>query len=201
MWASMLLNLYTDQDDLALRDARHMLEEFPTNWVALKVLRNHDIKAGRYQVARDRYARAFRELVEPEIPQVDADNYMPAVDLVPLLIKLGEQGRADDILRQSLELIQTMPRLGINGYWITDVNIYALQNRPKQALDALQQAIDEGWRLLTWFYLEIDPNIDSLHNLPRFTQLHADLEADLAEQAQRVRELKASGEIAPIALN
>lgn len=201
MWASLLLNLYTDNENLALEDARHMLEKFPQTWAALKVLRNHDINAGRHQVARDRYARAFRELVEPEIPQVNVSNYRPAVDLVPLLIKLGEQTRADDILQQSLELIRTMPRLGINGYWITDVHIYALQNRPEQALDALQQAIDEGWRLLTWFFLEIDPNVDSLRGLPRFTELIAVLKADLAEQAQRVRALKESGEIAPLAHN
>ena len=201
MWASLLLNLYTDQEDLALQDARHLLEIYPQTWGALKVLRNHDMKAGRHQVARDRYARAFRELVEPEIPHVNAYNYMPAVDLVPLLIELGEQGRADDILQQSLELIQTAPRLGVNGYFVTDVHIYALQNQPERALDALQQAIDEGWRLLTWFYLEIDPNVDSLRELPRFTESMAILKADLAEQAQRVRALKESGEIAPLAFD
>jgi hypothetical protein len=76
-----------------------------------------------------------------------------------------------------------------------------LQNRPDQALNALQQAIDEGWRLLTWFFLEIDPNVDSLRGLPRFTELIAILKADLAEQAQRVRALKESGEIAPLAHN
>ena len=199
MWASMLLNLYTDQEALSLQDARHMLEVYPQNWGALKVLRNHDMRADRHQVARDRYARAFRELVEPEIPEVNTYNYMPAVDLVPLLIKLGEQTRADDILQQSIELIQTMPRLGVNGYWVTDVHIYALQNRPEQALNALRQAIDAGWRLLTWFFLEIDPNVDSLRDLPRFTELIAVLKADLAEQAQRVRALKESGEIAPLA--
>ena len=201
MWAGMLLNLYTDQEDLALQDARHMLDIYPQNWGGLKVLRNHDMKAGRHQVARDRYARAFRELVEPEIPEVNAYNYKPAVDLVPLLIKLGEQDRADDILQQSLDLIQSMPRLGVGGYWVTDVHIYALQGRPEQALDALQQAIDDGWRLLVWFYLEIDPNVDSLREIPRFTKLYAELKADLAEQAERIRALKESGEIAPLAFN
>jgi TolB-like protein/tetratricopeptide (TPR) repeat protein len=201
MWASMLLNLYTDQEFLALQDARHMLEVYPQNPGALNVLRNYDMKAGRYQVARDRYARAFRELVEPEIPQVNNYNYKSAVDLVPLLIKLGEQSRADDILQQSIELIQTMPRLGVNGYFVTDVYIYALQNQPEQALDALQQAIDEGYRLLIWLYLEIDPNVDSLRDFPRFTELIATLKTDLAEQAQRVRALKESGEIAPLALD
>jgi len=201
MWASMLLNLYTDREDLALQDARRMLEKYPQNWTALKVLRNHDMKAGRHQVARDRYARAFRELVESEAPQVNATNYMPAVDMVPLLMRLGEKSRADDILEQSLKLIQTKSRLGVSGYWVTDVHIYALQNRPEQALDALQLAIDEGWRLLVWFYLETDPNVDSLRGIPRFVKLYSSLKEDLAEQKKRVRALKESGEIVPLVSN
>lgn len=198
MWATSLLHLYSGEDDLAVQSARRMLEQFPRDWGALKVLRNHDLKAGRYRVARDRYARAFRELVEPEVPQVNTDNYMQAVDLASLLIKLGEQSRADDLLEQSIKVIQDLPRMGTNGYWITDVHIYALQDRPEQALNALQQAIDNGWRLLSWFYLDLDPNVDNIRDLPGFTKLHADLQADLAAQAERVRALKESGEIAPL---
>ena len=201
MWVSLLLNLYVGEEDLAVQDARKLLDAYPTNWGAHKLLRNVDVRAGRYEVARSRYARAFRELVEPEIPQVDSDNYMPAVDFALVLIALGEQSRADDILSQSLEVIASMPRMGTSGYWTTDVQIYALQNRPEQALNALQEAFDEGWRLLTWFYLDFDPNLDSLRDHPRFNKLQADFRIDLEDQAQRVRALKESGELVPIALN
>ena len=79
--------------------------------------------------------------------------------------------------------------------WISDVRIFALQQRPQRALDALQQAIDEGWRVFTWYYLEHDPNIESIRDEPRFQQIYTELKSDLAEQARRVDDLKASGEI------
>jgi len=201
MWASLLLNLYVGEEDLAIQDARRLLDAYPTNWGAHKLLRNVDVRAGRYEVVRSRYARAFRELLEPEIPQVDSYNYMQAVDLALVLIELGEQDRADDLLTQSLEVIETMPRMGTSGYWTTDVQIYALQNRPDQALNALQEAIGDGWRLLTWFFLDLDPNLDSLRDHPRFSELRADLGIDLKDQAQRVSALKESGELVQIAFD
>ena len=199
MFASMLLNVYLGEEDIAVQDARRLIEVYPTNWGGLKLLRNIDVRAGRFEVARNRYARAFRELAEPEIPQVDSDNYKSAVDMAQVLIKLGEQQRADDILSQSLELIDSLPRMGINGYWNTDVQIYALQNRPEMALNALQEAINDGWRLLTWFNLDLDPNLDNIRDHPRFKKLYADLKADLEDQARRVQALKDSGELVPIA--
>jgi len=200
MWSSLLLNLYLGEEDMAAQDARRLIEVYPRNWGGLKVLRNIDVRAGRFEVARNRYARAFRELVKPEVPQVDSDNYMAAVDLALVLIELGEQQRADDILVQSLEVIDSLSRMGLNGYWITDVQIYALQNRPERALNALHEAIDDGWRLLTWFYLDFDPNLDNIRGLPRFNKLYAELKTDLEDQARRVQALKDSGELVPIAL-
>jgi tetratricopeptide (TPR) repeat protein len=172
-----------------------MLELNPRWWGAHHVLRNFDIAAGRYGAARSRYARAYRELTETELPEVNTSNYRAAIDLALVLMLLGEEERAQDLLNGSLDVIGTLPRLGINGYDICDVRIYALQQRPERALEALREAIDEGWRLWSWFYLERDPNLDSIRDEPEFRSLHADVRADLASQALRVEELKASGEL------
>ena len=201
MWCDVLLRLYTGDDAGAQKSARAMIELFPRNRGPHKVLRNADIRAGRYAVARSRYARAFRELVEPEVPSVNADNYQAAVDLALVLIHLGEQKRADDLLQGSLDIIKSIPRLGTEGYWITDVYIYSLQNRPEQALQALHNAIDEGWRVLTWLDLEVDPNVDSIRDHPRFQELTMRLESDLAKQSERVLELQQSGELTPVVFN
>ena len=201
MWSDVLLRLYTGDDAGAQERSRAMIELFPRNQGAHKVLRNADIEAGRYAVARSRYARAFRELVEPEVPSVNADNYQVAVDLALVLIHLGEHERADDLLQGSLDAIKSIPRMGVDGYWITDVDIYSLQNRPEQALQALHNAIDEGWRFLTWLDLEFDPNVDSIRDHPRFQELTMMLEADLAKQSERVLELQQSGELVPIVFN
>ena len=195
LWGSLLHNVYTGDDVAAQTDARTLLEVYPRNWGGLNVLRNADIAAGRDEVSRSRYERAFRELTEPEIPDVTTDNYRAAVDLALVLMRLGEQERADDILDRSLKVIETLPRLGTNGYWITDVHIFALQQHRQRALDALRQAIEEGWRLFSWYYFEHDPNLDAIRGEPEFDRLYEIVKADLADQAKRVQDLKASGEL------
>lgn len=195
IWASLLHSLYIGDDVAVQSNARTMLEHYPGNWGALNVLCNADIKAGRYDVARARYSRSFPELVGPELPQVDTSNYGAAVDLARVYLLLGEETRADDLLRGSLNVIQTIPRLGIAGHYVTDVRIYAIQNRRDKALTALRQAVDEGWRFMTWYYLEQDPSLDSIRGTPEFDRISAELRKDLHRQLERVRDLKASGEL------
>lgn len=194
-WTSLLHSVYIGDEEASQANARALLEVNPKWWGALHVLRNIDLSAGRYEAARARYARAFRELAEPEVPGVDIYNYRAAVDFALVLMLLGEQQRADDLLEGSLNVIRAMPRLGVSGYDICDVRIYALQRRPEEALGALRGAIDEGWRLWTWFYLDHDPNLESIRNEPEFQRLYADVKADLASQARHVQELRASGEL------
>lgn len=194
-WTSLLHSVYTRDDEAARADARALLEVSPRYWGAHHVLRNFDLEADRYGVALSRYARSFPELTEPEVPRVDAENYRAAIDLALVMMLLGEQGRANDLLEGSLDVIGTMPRLGINGHYICDVQIYALQQRPELALEALREAVDEGWRLWVWLYLERDPNLESIRDEEGFQQISAALETDLVAQARRVQELRASGEL------
>ena len=200
VWTSLLYNIYTGDDTAAQAAARTMLEIEPRFSRALWLLRNIDLAAGRHEVARLRYARAYPELTEPEVPEVDPSNYNAAVDLALVLMHLGEQQRADDLLENSLTVIETLPRLGTSGYYITDAQIFALQKRPQRALDALRRAIDEGWRIFSWLYLEYDPNLDSVRDNPEFQRLNQELQNDLAAQAERVQSMKASGELSSITL-
>ncbi len=195
VWTSLLLNLYMGDEAAAQRAARSLLETNPEFGGALMLLRNADLAAGRYEVARSRYTRVFPELTEPEVPKVDSSNFDVAVDLALVLMHLGEQERADDLLEGSLKVIGTLPRLGVNGYFITDVEIFSLQQRPQMALDALQLAIDEGWRFLSWYHLEHNPNLDPIRDEPEFQRLFMELQTDLAAQARSVQDMKESGEL------
>jgi hypothetical protein len=61
-------------------------------------------------------------------------------------------------------------------------------------LSALQRAIDEGWRNFWWYYLKQDPGLESLHDEPEFQAMVAEIDADMAAQLARVREMERNGE-------
>ena len=196
LWSSAMLNLYLGESEAAEKDARSLLAIVPKNWGALRILRDADIEAGRLEAARYRYARVFRELIEPEIPEVNDSNYSAAIDFALVLFLVGEDQRANDILDGALEVIKTKPRLGTNGFWVNDARIHAIRKRPQMALEGLRTAIEAGWRLHTWYYLDVDPTLESIRDTPEFVRLYTFVKSDLEKQAERVKELKASGELA-----
>ncbi|MCZ6759127.1 MAG: hypothetical protein O7D29_01970 [Gemmatimonadetes bacterium] len=53
-------------------------------------------------------------------------------------------------------------------------------------------------RIFWWYYLKQDPSLESLHDEPEFQAMIAEIEADMAEQLARVREMERSGELEPI---
>jgi hypothetical protein len=65
-------------------------------------------------------------------------------------------------------------------------------------LTALRQAIDAGWRVYWWYFLKRDLNLESLHDEPEFQAMIAEIEADMAVQLARVREMERNGELEPI---
>jgi hypothetical protein len=98
----------------------------------------------------------------------------------------------------NLDQLMQAGHLGSRGFGIADVQIYALQGDKQKALAALRQAIDEGWRAMWWYYLKHDPNLESLHDEPEFQAMVAEIEADMAAQLERVREMERNGELEPI---
>ncbi len=63
---------------------------------------------------------------------------------------------------------------------------------------ALRQAIDEGWRFNWRYSLKLDPSLESLHDEPEYQAMVAEIEADMAAQRERVREMERNGELEPI---
>jgi hypothetical protein len=116
------------------------------------------VRDGRVDEALARHVKYF-----PELKRDPIANWSGAVDYAWLLQIAGDTQRADKILDQCMDLVRTRPRLGNHGFAIMDVHIYALQGRKAEALLALREAVDEGWRKSWPFFLKYDPVLESLH--------------------------------------
>jgi len=192
-----LLAAYRGDEAASLEHGRKAFAIAPYQKPVLTLLRDHEVRAGRYAEARALYEETFPELLYERDPKVDLRNYKAAIDLALILSRTGEQEQADLLLDRSLQQIQRRPRLGTRGYWIADVQVYALRGEKQKALSALREAIDEGWREGWWSWLR-KPDLESLHDEPEFQAMVAEIEADMAAQLARVLEMERNGELAAI---
>jgi tetratricopeptide (TPR) repeat protein len=199
--AMLLLHLYQRDEAAGLEYGRKSFavgSGFFVHIAAVELLGDYEVRAGRYSEARDLYAGRYPELLRKDVPKINYMNHRAAINLALVLSKTGEQEQADLLLDRSLQYIETAPRLGSYGYGIADVEIYALQGDKQKALSTLRQAIDEGWRGFWWYLLKHDPSLESLHDEPEFQAMVAEIEADMAAQLARVREMERNGELEPI---
>ncbi len=173
-------------------------QEWAVQVFPVQLIGNHEQRAGRYAEARALYEESRPELLSEDALRIDIRNYGVAIDLASLLSRTGEHERADLLLNRSFQHIQSIPRLSVEGYGIADVKIYAVRGENQKALSALRQAIDEGWRSFWWYLLKLDPSLEPLHNEPEFQAMVAEIEADMAAQLARVREMERNGELEPI---
>ncbi len=79
-------------------------------------------------------------------------------------------------------------RLSRWGYDIADAEVYALQGKKQQALAALREAVDEGWRHNWWWFTEKNNNLASIHDEPEYKTIIAEIKADMAQQLKNLEE-------------
>ena len=199
-WGRLLLHLYQQTTGDWAKDAETVLAEpIGSPWESHfceAQLRNQAMAEGRHDEALAIYAKHQPQLLLDVEPVIDLNNYRAAIDLSLVLQIMGDQDRASMLLERTSAFIQGQPRLGWwGGYWISDVQILALQGKKAEALAALQQAADEGWRSLWWYYLQYDPNLESIRSEPIFQAVLAEIKTDMSVQMQRIHEMENSGEI------
>lgn len=185
-----ILHVYRGDKNQASEYAQKILSANPREWsgrIAAAYLRDRELEAGQYAAARERYAKAFPELFDEKIPEIDKSNYGAAINVAPILFETGEKDRAIMLLRRGLAFLETIERLGYSGYWVTDVQAYALLGETSKALAALREAIDSGWRSLWWYYLEHDKCMESLRDNPEFQAMLAEVKSDISAQRERMR--------------
>jgi hypothetical protein len=137
--------------------------------------------------------RLAPELLQEE-PRVGAWNHGAAISLADWMRRSGDAVTANSLLEKSLSVIsQTTDRY----YPPARTTAYLLQGDTQRALAALREAVEGGWRS-GWWLLEREPIYEPLWALPEFQAMVAEIEADMAEQLARVREMQRSGELTAI---
>jgi len=146
-------------------------------------------------------AREYTELRNPEFvadadPKVDAFNVANLIRYAFILQNLGESQRADTLLVAALDVIRSLPRIGLAGHGIGDVQVLALQGKTLEALAAFRDAIDEGFRgtvASNGWPLAMDPYLNSLRGQPGFEAMVGELDDAVAEMQQRVNRAEQTG--------
>ena len=83
------------------------------------------------------------------------------------------------------------------GHGIRDVQILALLGQTREALDALRDAIDEGFRgtvASNGWPLALDPYLNSLRGQPGFEAMVGELDDAVTQMQQRVAQAEQSGD-------
>jgi len=199
-WAKEMLLLSQGESTQAANYAGKVLQQKPDWAISLANLRNQDLRASLGTNASARYKKQFPMLFDEDEPKIDRFNVDAAINLGLVMTDIGQLARAQLLLDRSLDYAEStsMPRL----HWYPvaygipqQVQIYALQGKTEKALEALRKAVDHGWRGLWWYWLEHDPNLDSIRDDPEFQAMVVEIKADMVAQLVRVRAMEASGEL------
>jgi tetratricopeptide (TPR) repeat protein len=153
--------------------------------------------AGDFARARDYLLRQSPILDSDSKLKADRFTVGPMVRLAYIELQSGNTEKGFAMLRETLPVVQSLPRLGMFGQGIRDVQILCLLGRTDAALLTLQSAVSEGFRSSAPFndwVLAIDPFLEVLRDDPRFTQVLNELDALNEAMHQRLLQAEQSGD-------
>jgi len=187
------------QHDAALEIARRALEaglddRWSSNQYFLRLVRDDALRSGDFGDARAWYLDRHSELFL-DSPKIMVDNVNAVADLAVLLQRAGEPGAANTLIDAGLAWFRRTQPAGVHGNLVSivDVELLALGGDTEAALDALQQAVDSGWRN-NWRYIFRNETLASLREEPRFQAITSQLQDDMATQLEVIRALPNMGE-------
>jgi tetratricopeptide (TPR) repeat protein len=208
-----LLHLYRDEEAEAVAIARELTRpgshnRFASRGIALRMVAAPDVVVGNYEEIITRYLTHYPELADGKLPtwRLSVENLpiwetlLVTLDLASAYFHAGEKAKAESLLSLVESELPHWPRAGTweLGHGIADVELHALRGKKEQALAALREHAAAGTRYMWRWQLLYNPNLESIRDTPEFAAIIAEIEADMAEQLARIREMQISGELTAI---
>ena len=135
------------------------------------------------------------ELLDRANPEVWPQDAMLVAATAWAFSESGDEAHADKLVELGMEVARTGPRQANFGYGveIADVEMHAVQGNYRFALEALTQAVEEGYRNPEW--LERSHFLDPLRSEPEFVAAMDVIRAEMAAQLAELEAMEASGEL------
>ncbi len=193
MAVSAIFKLYAGEYEEAATIARTALQNrVDDRWGAhsifLRVLRDAALRSGEYTEALDWYRQLMPDLFAERV-DITGNNVQDAVNLALLLRESGEQEQADRLL----SAVQTFDDPTFGPYYynstrgISNVHALAITGRTEEAIKAFRVAVDNRFRVAWEWSTELNPNMESLQDDPRYLAMIAEIKADMAAQLEQLR--------------
>jgi len=197
MAVSAAIELYAGEYEQAASIARTALQNQVDNrWGAhsifLRVLRDAALRSGEYAEALEWYRQLMPDLFAERV-DITQYNVQDAVNLALLLRKSGEQEQANRLL--SAVHVFEDPTFGSYIYngarGISNVHALAIAGRTEEAIEAFRVAVDNQFRVAWEWATELNPNMESLYDDPRYKAMIAEIKAGMAAQLEQLRSKQA----------
>ncbi len=208
---AMLLHLYHNEEAEAVAIARELTRpdshnRLASRGIALRMVAAADLAAGNYEEIITRYRTHYPELADGKFPtgRLSVWNlpaweaFLATLDLASAYLHVGKKAKAESLLSLVESELPHWSTVVFWGYGIADAELHALRGEKEKALAALREGVVKGTRFMWRLQLLYNPNLESIRDTPEFAAIIAEIEADMAEQLARVREMERNGELEPI---
>lgn len=166
------------------------------NAIFMRIKRDEALGAGDPEPGIQLFEERFPELFLPQ-PRITADNIAQATDLAHLLRVAGRSAQSRRLLEKVL-IAYDLPFLTSAPYGVGLVPVkaeaLAILGEHEQALSELRRIIDTGWRIHWRWKTDLNPNFNGVRQSLEFQKMIAELEADMARQRSRSREMTLHGD-------
>jgi len=207
-WAKLvlaLLHLEGHEEAKAIEIAREITQPGAltrgTLEYARRIVDAPKLAAGQYEEIITHYLADYPELADGKVPVgVIEDSLTATLNLASVYLQAGEKAKAEALLSAVESEIPYWPQVVAWGwsYGFTNVDLYALRGEKEKALAALRDGVANRTRYLWRLRLLYNPNLKSIRETPEFAAIIGEIEADMAVQLARVREMERNGELEPI---